>query len=575
MARRLPRRLHQIRPDGGGRVRVVDDPPRSLQKRFRLQLGLETKPHAVRLEHLRVFHHRRLKHFVQPQAAQKDFASYIATIRNGMSLRKWMQAVALPAFQIDPMGLIFMEVDPTLTKTGKQQPYPTYKSTGDIFDYKLNGRRLEYVIFKLSKKDVKTFVSQGITVSDQMQMAINQRPKKDVTIWYRVVDDTTDRVFEYDGKDTITEIGGLRLPNYFMEVPAMIISDIVAYNSDQFLSPDDLVVELANDYLTDCSVFNIWKKLHGFPKQWRVRSSCSTCMGTTKIQGRMCPDCSGTGYRKVSTVRDEIIIPMPEAEDGSTKGSSMPTKVFGYETPDIQGWDKMTGEMDHRLFSLMFETIWGTCPQQKTAGPSTSQQRTATEAVMDVQAMNERLHDFSEWAQTLESFIIDKVGQLQYTKNYEGASVNYGNRYAIEGPDVIFDKYKNARSSGAPKSTLDGLLRDYYESRYESSPMDLAKALKLMRIEPFLHKTDEQVAQMTLTDLDKASKNYFDEWLSTLDDMDILGTKDEPLRQMMLDYAALKLTTIKQEEAALIALQQPADGLDAPVVRSTTMRINS
>lgn len=510
--------------------------------------------------------------FNMPQGNVQDFAAYLSAIRNGQPLRKWVQMIALPAFQIDPMGLIFMELAPGKDAKGKLKPYPTYKSTNDIFDYKLNGRHLEYVIFKVGPKDAGSYINSGIAIADQMQLMIDERLKSlgdNKHQWFRVVDDTQDRIIEWDGNDGVTEITDQTLKNYFRSVPAIIISDIVSYSSNLFLSPDDLVVELMNDFLTDCSVFNIWKKLHAFPKQWRIRSICPTCQGNRKLQGRDCPDCSGTGYRTKSTPRDEIIVPMPE------DGSKMPSEFAGFITPDVKGWELMTDEMD-RLFLMAFETIWGTQPSQRTNGPDGGD-KSATQAVMDVQAMNERLHDFREWGQGIETFIIDKCGLILYGSSYKGVANNWGNRYIVEGPDVIWEKYKNARSAGSPQATLDGLLRDYYESRYQTSPVDLEKALKLMRVEPFTHMTVAQVQQMTITDLDKCSKLYFSEWVSTKQDMEIILGTDQALRVDLLAFAQAKMEIIQAEELAANAAADGAgsDSLDAPVQRSTAARINT
>lgn len=483
----------------------------------------------------------------------KEFAGYLNNIREGMSVKKWIQQVALTSFQIDPMGIIFMEVGTQPDATGKQQPYPTYKSTSDIFDYKFKGRKLEYVVFKLSKSMAKNYIATGVDIPQTAQSGLVERIKnlKEGACLYRVVDDTTDKIFEYCGGDDLTEMTALTLPNYFMEVPAMIISDIVSYNSDIFLSPDWLVVDLANDFLTDCSVFNIWKKLHGFPKQWRIRSVCSTCMGQTKLQGRDCPDCGGTGYRRKSTPRDEIIIPMPE------ENQKLPDKFFGFETPDIKGADMMTGELK-RIEDLMFFTLYGTTPQHKTQGPASpaaSGDKTATEVVHDVQSMIDKLDDFREWGQTLETFIIDSCGQLMYGTAYEGVSDNWGNRFVMEGPDVLWEKYKNARTAGAPQATLDGLLRDYYESRYATNPMDLAKAMMLMRVEPWIHQTIANVELMSVTDLDRAAKTYFSEWISTKQDMEIIMGKEDKLRADLYAYVTPKAAMVSAEAVAEANLQ--------------------
>jgi hypothetical protein len=481
-----------------------------------------------------------------PEAQAKRLAAYLATIRNGMSLRRWIKSIALPAYQIDPMGVIFMELD------ALRQPYPTYRSTADIFRYKLNGRKLEYIIFKLGADDVR-LAGRNMGVSDvtlnsifEKLPSLNGTPK-----FLRVVDDVSDKIYRLEGEGQYTEIPELTLPNYWMYVPGMIVSDLVKYNSQCFQSPDADIVELANDFLTDCSVFNIWKKLHGFPKSWRTKTACSTCMGSGLVRGVECRDCGGTGNKKKATVRDELIVPIPD--DGK-----MPTSFGGYITPDIEGWKLMRDEMTV-LEDAMFMTSWGTIMKRPT---DKAQPETATSEFINAQAINERLPDFTSWGQTIETFVITAVGQIMFSQNYQGPSVNYGNRFIIEGPDVLWNKYADARAEGAPQAALDGLLRDYYESRYEGSPMDLNKALKLMKVEPWTHLTIDQVQATSALQVDKIAKTYFSEWVSTKADMEILSTDEQALRDDLMAYAEAKNELFKDQQAEMLAQQQAAAGSD-------------
>lgn len=471
-----------------------------------------------------------------PEKQTSEMADYLGKIRNGMSLRKWVKSVALPAFQVDPMGLIYMEINE------EGNPYPTYKSTSCIFDYGLNGRMLSYVIFELTKTEVLNFINQGVEIDVQsplVQKLQNGSKRANSAKYYRVVDDMTDRVVEYNNKE-FTTIEELTIMNPFYYVPGLVVSDLVNFNSALFASPDDLIIEVANDFLTDCSVFNIWKKLHGFPKAWRFRSTCNTCQGNKTVSGIKCPDCDGTGHRKTSSVRDEIVIPMPEGKD-----NVLPTAFAGYVTPDIDGWGMMTEELD-RLERLMTVTMWGT----QTEKTDDAKQDTALGELVDSATSDNALKPYSEWAESVETFVIRATGQVLFNPNYDGPAVKYGDRYIIEKPDTIWKKYADARKGGAPQATLDGLLRDYFESRYNGSPLDLQKALTLMQVEPWTHLTIDQVVKLPITNEDKATKLYFSEWISTKKDMEILSTKVEKLRDDLRAYAAEKATAIDTEMKA-------------------------
>jgi hypothetical protein len=492
-----------------------------------------------------------------PKSSQQTFTQYMHAIRKGMSLRKWVQQVALPAYQIDPNGLVFIEVD---NETGL--PYPTYKSTNDIFYYQTDGREIKLVIFSLTVDQAKKY---ALIAGGQFSLDRTKTDANNKTKYYRVVDDVSDKIVEWTGEE-LKEIEGLTLPNMFLKCPAIIASDIFQFNSDVFLSPDSDIVELANDILTSNSVFSIWKNLHMFPKHWRMQSVCPTCQGNGTVTGSICPDCNGTKFQKRSSVRDEIIVPVPDGSDGKI---TLPAAFDGYTTPSTDAWELTTGDLD-RLYKHMFETLWGYSPESKPQVKASSTDKTATQVLDESNNKIQRLYGYSEWAESIEKFVIDMCAGLMFGSSYKGCSVNYGDRYVLEGPDEIWLKYSQARKDGAAQAILDELLRDYYEAKYYGNPMALQKAMKQMRVEPWVHLTIREAQGLSATDLDKACKAYFSEWASTLQDMDWINGDDESLRQELIAYTEPKVLIIKKEvvdAAAQAAFEPPAvkKTLSAPI----------
>ena len=479
-----------------------------------------------------------------PESQQKTFNSFLSDIRKGMSLRKWVQQVAMAAYHIDPNGLIFVEIDT------KGRPYPVYKSTSDIFYYETNGRLTDVIIFQLSKSEYDSYIiQQPELVAKWATSNLSQDTK-----YYRYVDDTEDKIITWSG-NKVTEVPGLTLPNLFNQCPGMLISNLFEFDTNMMLSPDADIVELANSLLTDNSVFEIWKKLHMFPKHWRVQSVCPKCQGTKTVGGITCTDCEGTGFQQRSSVRDEIIVALPDAPDGKI---SLPTAFDGYTSPSTDAWTLATDDSD-RLFNQMFQTKWGYLPtSNKPQGPSIDKgNKTATQVLDESYDKSAKLYDYSEWCETVETFIINLCGLLMYGNSYTGCSVNYGDRYILEGPDTLWNKYANARTEGASEAILDRLLLDYYESKYYSDPIGLQIAVKQMRVEPWVHSTIAQVLSFALTDLDKGTKMYFSEWASTLTDMDWLAQSEQVLRIALIKYATPKvLAVIKEKNDAILFERQ-------------------
>lgn len=464
-----------------------------------------------------------------PESQLKEFNAFLANIRNGQSVYQWMQTVGLDGYHIDPNGLLFIEID----KKGK--PYPTYKSSSDIFYYELDGRKCNMVIFKLTGQQAKQYGLQSDSVPqsiiDRMSMtSLN-------STFYRIVDETTDKIVEYNGKE-VTEIAGLTIPNYFMTCPAIILSDLYEFDSTLFISPDFYVVELANAVLAQNSIFEIWKNLHMFPKHWTIQSVCPTCEGAGTKSGESCTDCNGTGHKTRSSVRDEIVIAPPESTDGKI---TLPAAFDGYTTPPIEAWELATDDLD-RLYSQMYYTKWSTLPELKAKTNMKMGEKTAFQVGVEHEGMVSTLTCYTSWYEKTLTFVVDMCGGLLYPTTYKGCTIKGGDRYSLQTPNEIWDKYSNARIDGASQALLDGLLTDYFEAKYQNNPMMLEIALRQMRVEPFVHLTVTEVSELPeIAPIDKACKVYFSEWKSTLNQMDWLSQSDESLRASLLKYATPKV----------------------------------
>lgn len=443
----------------------------------------------------------------------KEFRARLQNVENGLSLRKWMEQYWRAAYIADPMSITFIEID------GNGEAYPTYKGANEIFSYKLNGRKLDYVFFK--HKPEHSAPPSGVAVDG------NSR-------FYRVVDDAYDYLVKYDnGKASIVE--DETYPNYFGAVPAILNSDIPVLGGDCYCSFIQPIIELADEFLREGSVKSVYKLLHGFPKYWEYQSQCPECKGTKHVRGEECPVCKGTGIKLRMDVSEARLLPMPYDKDSPVIAPS----VGGYIVPPIDAWTQMTDELK-LLETYMFQTIWGT-KQTEDMG-----NETATGKFIDTQPVNEALAKISDAAETVEQYITDTIGALYYGASYRGSSVNYGRRFIIEGPDVLWQKYSAARSSGAPDTMLDSLLRDYIDSKYDNNSLERQKSLKLIDVEPFPHLTVSQVKALDVSSDDFAQKLYFGEFVSTLAENEVLVLSVKDLKTRLKTFITTK--NIKNEK---------------------------
>ena len=284
-------------------------------------------------------------------AKMKD---YVSNLVDGYTLKQWLKVFWMPAVGYDPMGVIMMEMD----KDGN--PYPTYKSIMDIFEYKLRGRDLEYIIFKLQAKTLLIITNTENGEPTQQgkgdkrlveAVAAGEGTAQDL---YRVVDDVSDRIVKIEN-GVITDIPDENYPNYWMKVPASIISNIYDPVLSMFISSEDQIIELADQFLREGSVKNIIMNYHGFPKAWEYQSACPECSGTKVLNGQACGSCKGTGIKSKSNPEDTIRIPVPQ----DVSQPKIAPELGGFITPPIEGINLFKDELEW-LEDTMFETKWGT-----------------------------------------------------------------------------------------------------------------------------------------------------------------------------------------------------------------------
>jgi hypothetical protein len=165
---------------------------------------------------------------------------------------------------------------------------------------------------------------------------------------------------------------------------------------------------------------------------------------------------------------------------------------------------------------------------------------TATAAFLNVQPVNDRLNQFTDAFEDMEKKMTDLLG-IFYLKNYEGSSISYGRRYLVEPPDVIFEKYQNARREGVNKFTLDYFILQYYQTEYANDLKSLTKAQKGIRLEPFVHKTDEELIALPVSEEDKKAKLYFNDWFKNIPELDLLSKDVQDLQKQYDEYLKSKI----------------------------------
>jgi hypothetical protein len=467
----------------------------------------------------------------------------LGDVSYGLPLRKWIRNFALPAYRSDPMGVIFIEIDQLAIDAAGQivnepRAYPTYKSTHCIHDYLSNGRKLEYISFQLTVADARSF-----GVQDEELKNTNSGEK---TEYFRFVDDAKDLIVKRkdDNISLVTNITQRNpLPNEWKRTPAFVISDLIQFYDPQiFVTPLYYVIELADCFLYDRSVRDLQKKKHGFSKAVEPLLNCGTCSGSKYVAGSACPDCTPpggepTGFKLKTKPADVARFPLSVFEAGGFDFN----RIFGYVTPDIKGWEKQ--DMSLADLEVMIKcTYWGTSTQPKTSGPSTGQgqEETATKTDYNNRPTEARLNMTADWCESTENLIAGFISEYWFDK--ATPSIAYGRDYILKTPDELMEIYQTLRTKGAPDFCLDEALEKYYQAKYLNNPVQLAKYLKMLDVEPFPHISVLQ-AKPLITDFNEFNcKLYFGEWANTVPDAKWVSSTitADTLRNELREYVKAK-----------------------------------
>ena len=434
---------------------------------------------------------------IENETLQFQFKTILSSFKGNKSLEKYLSDTFFDLLDIDPNGLIFLEYK--IVETEKKI-YPTYKSINDIRFYESEGQQPNYVIFEPIKKVENGIITETIRFVD----AKNDYTFQKVETTYKLVEEKS-------------------FVHPFENVPAIILSDRQQIGNELRISPIEAVQELAKDYARDKSILTIYKFQNGFPIHWRYVSECRTCKGTGKTgvhkpgeKPQSCNMCGGDGILKRGDVTDVVNINTPKEGD-----PILTPNIAGYVNPSLEVWNQYNEDLK-TMEQKIEDTIWGT---------ETSEQsnETATGRFIDIQPVTNELSKLSSNVEyvhnTLAKYVLKFITPIKSDKIYYYKS--YGRRFIIETPDILLEKYNNAKKAGSPTTVLDRLLNEFIVSKYKNDILMLNLQLKKAELEPYVHY-DIVTVNSIFGQKEALKKQLFQEWSKTADfskEISILATE--------------------------------------------------
>lgn len=95
-----------------------------------------------------------------------------------------------------------------------------------------------------------------------------------------------------------------------------------------------------------------------------------------------------------------------------------------------------------------------------------------------------------------QKFVEDTICKLRYGNAFISSSISWGTEFYVFTVAELYAKYKQAKENGASNSELDAISQQILEVEYRNNPLVLQRMLILKQLEPYPHKTLDEVLKL-------------------------------------------------------------------------------
>lgn len=95
-----------------------------------------------------------------------------------------------------------------------------------------------------------------------------------------------------------------------------------------------------------------------------------------------------------------------------------------------------------------------------------------------------------------QKFVEDTICRFRYGSDFISSSINWGTEFYVFTVKELYNKYEQAKTNGASESELDAITQQILEVEYRNNPLVLQRMLILKQLEPYPHKTLDEVLKL-------------------------------------------------------------------------------
>jgi hypothetical protein len=423
----------------------------------------------------RVFYSRNSSssyQFTDSELAE-DWANYKKSSLNEPEVWK---TTGWERMQVSPNSILVVDL-PKIQKSSRPEPYFYWLEIDAVIDY------------KLSKLDDNAF-----------EWLIFNQPNRQIAVF----DDTYIRVYQLNEKNEIQSLVSEARHNLGY-CPARFFWSTQLNEKNKDLKKNPITKELSN---LDWYLFFALSKQHldlyaPYPIYSAYEADCNfennetgdycdggflrNAKGEYKILNdgtvERCPCCS---EKRIAGPGSFLEVPVPNQSEGVADMRN-PVQIT---TIDKASLDYNVSECARLKNEIVISVVGsgGTVSEKEAINE--------TQVTANFESKTSVLNALKTNFELAQKFIEDTICKLRYGDAFISSSISWGTEFYVFTVTELYSKYKQAKENGASNSELDAISQQILEVEYRNNPLVLQRMLILKQLEPYPHKTLDEVIKL-------------------------------------------------------------------------------
>ena len=423
----------------------------------------------------RVFYSRNSSssyQFTDSELAE-DWANYK---KNSLNEPEVWKTTGWKRMQVSPNSILVVDL-PQIQKSSRPEPYFYWLEIDAVIDYQLSNfdnNIFEWLIFKQPNNQIAVF------------------------------DDTHIRVYQLNEKNEIQSLVS-DASHALGYCPARFFWSTQLNEKNKDLKKNPITKELSN---LDWYLFFALSKQHldlyaPYPIYSAYEADCNfensetgdycdggflrNAKGEYKILNdgtvERCPCCS---EKRIAGPGSFLEVPVPNQSEGVADMRN-PVQIT---TIDKDSLDYNVNECARLKNEIVISVVGsgGTVSEKEAINE--------TQVTANFESKTSVLNALKTNFELAQKFIEDTICKLRYGNAFISSSISWGTEFYVFTVTELYSKYKQAKENGASNSELDAISQQILEVEYRNNPLVLQRMLILKQLEPYPHKTLDEVIKL-------------------------------------------------------------------------------